>query len=99
MEVGVEAVKNTVKREKKDVEREVPKRQKSVSVDLGINILASVVASDGTWFLYRGSRAKEDFFYLQKKISEVKSLEDRTKNLKLTELSEELRLERSLKES
>jgi len=45
-------------------------------VDLGINILASVVTSGGAWLLYRGSRAKEDFFYLTKKIAKIQSEAD-----------------------
>jgi len=49
-------------------------------VDLGINILASVVTSGGAWLLYRGSRAKEDFFYLTKKIAEKQSEADRARN-------------------
>ncbi|MGC9208948.1 MAG: RNA-guided endonuclease InsQ/TnpB family protein [Nitrososphaeria archaeon] len=94
VEVGVEAVRNIVKGERKEVQREKPKGNKSASIDLGINILASVIVSDGTWLLYRGSRAKEDFFYMQRRISEIRSLEDRAKNLKLSEWAEELRLER-----
>jgi len=94
VEVGAETTRNIVKGERKEIQKEKPKGEKSASIDLGINILASVIVSDGTWLLYRGSRAKEDFFYLQKKISEVKSLEDRAKNLKLKERSEELRLEK-----
>jgi len=94
VKVGAETTRNIVKWERKEVQKEKPKGNKRASIDLGINILASAVISDGTWLLYKGSKAKEDFFYLQKKISEVKSLEDRAKNLKLTEWSEELRLER-----
>ncbi|MGC9208687.1 MAG: transposase, partial [Nitrososphaeria archaeon] len=94
VEVGSEAAKNIVRGERKEVQREKPKGNKRASIDLGINILASAVVSDGTWLLYKGSRAKEDFFYLQRRISEVKSLEDRAKNLKLSEWAEELRLER-----
>jgi len=45
-------------------------------VDLGINMLASAVTSGGAWLLYRGSRAKEDFFHLTRKIAEVQSESD-----------------------
>jgi len=38
------------------------------SIDLGINVLASVIVEDGTWLLYKGVRAKEDYFYFEKKI-------------------------------
>ncbi|MGC9208589.1 MAG: transposase, partial [Nitrososphaeria archaeon] len=94
VEVGVEAKRNVVKGKRKEIQKERPKGNKSTSIDLGINVLASVIVSDGTWLLYKGSRAKEDFFYMQRRISEVKSLEDRAKNLKLKEWAEELRLER-----
>ncbi len=49
-------------------------------MNLGINMLASAVTSDGTWLLYRGSRAKEDFFYLTRKIAEVQSKADSARN-------------------
>jgi putative transposase len=49
-------------------------------VDLGINILASAVTSDGTWLLYRGSRAKEDFFYLSRRIAKIESEADIARN-------------------
>jgi len=38
--------------------------------------LASAVTGGGAWLLYRGSRAKEDFFYLTKKIAEIQSEAD-----------------------
>ena len=100
VEVGAETkstgkpTKNIVKGERRLIQKEEPKGNKTASIDLGINILASVVVDDGTWLLYKGTRAKEDFFYLQKKIAEARSLEDRTKNMKLYEWAEELRLER-----
>jgi len=53
-----------------------PRGDGAVGVDLGINILASAVTSGGAWLLYRGSRVKEDFFYLTKKIAEVQSEAD-----------------------
>jgi len=49
-------------------------------VDLGIDILASAVTSSGTWLLYRGSRAKEDFFHLTKEIAKVQSEADSARN-------------------
>jgi len=49
-------------------------------VDLGINLLASAVTSGGTWLLYRGSRAKGDFFYLTKKIAKIESEADSARN-------------------
>jgi len=63
------------------------------SIDLGINVLASVVIDDGTWLLYKGVRAKEDYFYLQNKIGEVQSLSSKMKNIKEYEAYYELNRE------
>jgi transposase len=60
------------------------------SIDLGINVLASVIVEDGTWLLYKGVRAKEDYFYFEKKIAEAQSLADKTKNLGEYKAYEEL---------
>ena len=57
----------------------MPKGNKVASIDLGINNLASVIVNDGTWFLYKGVKTKEDYFYLEKKIEQVQSLADNTK--------------------
>uniref|UniRef100_UPI000AF85729 transposase n=1 Tax=Vulcanisaeta souniana TaxID=164452 RepID=UPI000AF85729 len=88
VEVGVEETKTgkkskyIVKGERKSIQVEAPKGNKVASIDLGINVLASVVVEDGTWLLYRGGvRAKEDYFYLQKRIAEVQSMADKTKNI------------------
>ena len=48
---------------------------------MGINVLASVVIDDGTWLLYKGVRAKEDYFYFGKRIAEVQSSADKAKNI------------------
>ena len=40
--------------------------------------------------LYKGVRAKEDYFYFEKKIAEVQSLADKTKNMGEHEAYEEL---------
>jgi transposase len=85
VEVGVEKTKtgkeskHIIYGEKKAIQVESPKGNKVASIDLGINNLASIVLNDGTWFLYKGVRAKEDYFYLEKKISQVQSLADNTK--------------------
>jgi len=60
------------------------------SIDLGINTLASAVMNDGTWLLYKGLRTKEDYFYFEKKIAQVQSLADETKNSSECEAHEEL---------
>jgi len=100
VEVGVEETKTgkkskwIVRGERKTIQIEAPKGNKVASIDLGINILASVVVDDGTWLLYKGVRIKEDYFYLQRKISEVQSLADKARNLGEYEAQEELNREK-----
>jgi len=100
VEVGVEETKTgkkskyIVRGERKSIQVKSPKGNKVASIDLGINVLASVVVDDGTWLLYKGVRAKEDYFYLQKKISEVQSLADKARNLGEYEAQEELNREK-----
>ena len=87
VEVGVEETKTgkrskyIVRGERKSIQVESPKGNKVASIDLGINVLASVVVNDGTWLLYKGVRTKEDYFYFQKKIAQVQSLADKTENI------------------
>jgi putative transposase len=89
IDVGVETTtkkgnkksKHIVKGERKSIQASIPKGDKVASIDLGINAMASVVVNDGTWLLYKGVRTKQDYFYLQKKISEVQSLADKAKNI------------------
>jgi len=87
VEVGVETTKKSnkskhiVQGERKTIQVKTPKGNRVASIDLGINVLASVLVNDGTWLLYKGVRTKEDYFYFQKKISEVQSLADKTKNI------------------
>jgi transposase len=96
VEVSVEKTKKgkeskyIVHGEKKNIRVELPKGNKVASIDLGINNLASVIVNDGTWFLYKGVRTKEDYFYLEKKISQVQSLADNTKNIGEYEAYDEL---------
>jgi len=100
VEVGVEVTKTgkkskyIVRGERKSIQIKTPKGNKVASVDLGINVLASVVIDDGTWLLYKGVRAKEDFFYLQKKIADVQSLTDKARNIGEYEAQEELNREK-----
>ncbi|MFP3144497.1 MAG: zinc ribbon domain-containing protein [Caldisphaera sp.] len=60
VEVGVEKTKtgkeskHIVYGERKTISVESPKGNKVTSIDLGINVLASVVLNDGTWLLYLG---------------------------------------------
>jgi len=96
VEVGLEETKTGKKSkyilhgERKTVQVESPRGNKVASIDLGINVLASVVINDGTWLLYKGVRAKEDYFYFERKIAGVQSLADETKNSSEREAYEEL---------
>jgi len=96
VEVGVEEArtgkrsKHIVKGERRVIQIESPKGNKVASIDLGINNLASVVVSDGTWILYKGVRAKEDFFYFQRRIAEIQSLRDALKDKLLDDAIDEL---------
>jgi len=99
VEVGVEEAKtgrrsrHIVKGERRVIQLESPKGSKVASIDLGINNLASVVVSDGTWLLYKGVRAKEDYFYMQRLISRIQSLRDTLKGKLLSDAVEELNRE------
>jgi len=96
VEVGVEKTKKgkeskyIVHGEKKNIIFELPRENKVASIDLGINNLASVVLNDDTWFLYKGVRTKEDYFYLENKIEQVQSLADNTRNIGEYEAYDEL---------
>jgi putative transposase len=96
VEVGVEVTKTgrrskfIVHGERKVIQLESPKGSKVASIDLGINNLASVVVDDGTWLLYKGVRAKEDYFYMQRLISRIQSLRDTLKGKLLSDAVEEL---------
>ena len=96
VEVGVEEAKTgrrskfIVHGERKVIQVESPKGNKAASIDLGINNLASVVVDDGTWLLYKGVRAKEDYFYFQRKIADIQSLRDTLKDKLLSDAVEEL---------
>jgi len=96
VEVGVEETKTGKKSkwivhgERKSIQVKSPKGNKVASIDLGINVLASVVVDDGTWLLYKGVRIKEDYFYLQRKIAEVQSLADKARKLGLVDKARNL---------
>jgi len=100
VEVGVEVTrkgrrsKHIVRGERKVIQVKSPKGSKMASIDLGINVLASVVIDDGTWLLYKGVRTKEDYFYLGKRIAEAQSSADKAKNLEEYEAYYELNRER-----
>jgi len=92
VEVGVEEAR-TGRKSKHIVRGERPRGNRVASIDLGINNLASVVVSDGTWILYKGIRTKEDYFYFQRKIAEIQSLRDSLKDKLLSDAIEELNRE------
>jgi putative transposase len=96
VEVGVEEAKTgrrskfIVRGERRLIQIATPKGSRVASIDLGINNLASVVVDDGTWLLYKGVRAKEDYFYFQRKIAEIQSLKDTLKDKLLNDAIDEL---------
>ena len=100
VEVGLEETKtgrkseHIVRGERKSIQIEPPEGNKLASIDLGINVLASVVMNDGTWLLYKGVRTKEDYFFFEKKIAQVQSLADKTKNIGECEACAELSREK-----
>jgi len=100
VEVGVEETKtgkkskHIVRGERKSIQIESPKGNRAASIDLGINVLASVVIDDGTWLLYKGIRTKEDYFYFEKKIAQVQSLADKAENIPECEAYAELSREK-----
>jgi len=100
VEVGVEETrrgrrsKHILRGERKSIQVKSPKGSKMASIDLGINVLASVVINDGTWLLYKGVRAKEDYFYLGKRIAEAQSSADKAKNINEYEAYYELNREK-----
>jgi len=99
VEVGVEVTrrgrksKHILRGERKSIQVKSPKGSKMASIDLGINVLASVVIDDGSWLLYKGVRAKEDYFYFGKRIAEAQSLSDKAKNIEEYEAYHELNRE------
>jgi len=100
VEVGFEETKtgkkseHIMRGERKSIQIESPEGNKLASIDLGINVLASVVIDEGTWLLYKGLRTKEDYFYFEKRIAGVQSLADKTKNVGEYEAYEELNREK-----
>ncbi|MEM1611271.1 MAG: transposase [Sulfolobales archaeon] len=100
VEVGVETTKrgnrarHIVRGERKTIQIASPKGDRVASIDLGINVMSSVIVDDGTWLLYKGVRAKQDYFYFEKRIARVQSLEAKARDIDELEAAEELRRER-----
>jgi putative transposase len=96
VEVGVEITRTgkrskfIVRGERRFIRIATPRGNRVAAIDLGINNLASVVVSDGTWLLYKGVRTKEDYFYFQRRIAETQSLRDTLKDKLLDDAIDEL---------
>jgi putative transposase len=79
-----EKSKHIVRGERKSIRIAGPSGDGAAGVDLGINILASAVTSTGAWLRrlapLQGARAKEDFFYLTKRIAKIESEADSARN-------------------
>jgi putative transposase len=96
VDVGVEETKtgkkskHIVRGERRTIQVATPRGNRVAAIDLGINNLASVVVDDGTWILYKGVRAKEDYFYFMKRIAEIQSLRDSLKDKLLSDAVDEL---------
>jgi putative transposase len=76
------------------IQVEKPKSDKIASIDLGVNMLATVVVNDGTVLFYRGSLVKSDYFYFQKKIVELDKLKSETEKVNELNAREEVFIER-----
>jgi putative transposase len=79
-------------RDKIQVER--PKGEKLASIDLGVNMLATVVVNDGTVLFYRGSVVKSDYFYFQERIAGLDKLKSETEKVNELNAREEVLRER-----
>ncbi|MFP3195434.1 MAG: transposase [Caldivirga sp.] len=99
VEVGVEEARTgrksrwIVRGERRTIQVATPRGSRIAAIDLGINNLASVVVDDGTWLLYKGVRAKEDYFHMQRLISRIQSLRDTLKDKLLADAIDELNRE------
>ncbi|QKQ99885.1 transposase [Metallosphaera tengchongensis] len=80
--------------ERDRVQVKTPKGEKVASIDLGINMLATVTVDDGTVLFYRGSTVKADYFYFQKKVAELDKLKAEAEKVQETEAREEVLSER-----
>jgi putative transposase len=78
------------------IQVEKPKGNKVASIDLGINMLATVVVDDGTVLFYRGSLVKSDYFYFQERIVELDKLKSETEKVNELNVSGEVLREREM---
>ncbi|WP_246263923.1 transposase [Metallosphaera tengchongensis] len=56
--------------ERDKIQKALSKGNKVASIDLGINMLATVTVDDGTVLFYRGSTVKEHYFFFTTSFSE-----------------------------
>ncbi|WP_232085434.1 RNA-guided endonuclease InsQ/TnpB family protein [Conexivisphaera calida] len=86
VKVGAETTRNGTKPphilqgERRSIEVARPIGDKVAGIDLGVNILASVVVGDGAWIIYRGARLKEDYFHFEGRIAKLESEASRAKS-------------------
>ncbi len=76
------------------IQVEKPKGEKVASIDLGVNMLATVVVDDGTVLFYRGPVVKSDYFYFQERIAEVDKLRSEAEKVQEVEARGEVLMER-----
>jgi putative transposase len=87
VQVGAETTRNgtkpvhMVRGERRSIEVAKPKGDEVAGIDLGVNIIASAVVSDGTWIIYRGARLKEDYFHFEGRIAGLESEAARAKSM------------------
>jgi len=63
--------------ERKSVRVQSSKENGVTSVDLGINVLASLLTDECTWLLHKGFRTKGDCLYFEKRVTNIRSLADK----------------------
>jgi putative transposase len=80
--------------ERERIQLEKPKGEKVASIDLGVNMLATVVVEDGAVLFYRGSLVKSDYFYFEKRIAELDRLKSEAEKVQEQEAKEEVLRER-----
>nr|WP_246263953.1 transposase [Metallosphaera tengchongensis] len=79
--------------ERDKIQIETPKDNRVASIDLGINMLATVTVDEGVVLFYRGPTVKADYFYFQKEVAGLDRLEAEAEKVQ-TEAREEVLRER-----
>ncbi|WP_232085443.1 RNA-guided endonuclease InsQ/TnpB family protein [Conexivisphaera calida] len=87
VKVGAETTRNGTKPRhivqggRRSIEVARPVGDKVAGIDLGVNIIASVVVGDGAWIIYKGARLKEDYFHFEGRIARLESEAARAKSV------------------